>query len=394
MPPKRMSDILHSSLSATTPATAPPTAPHSSEGPSLPIITPAAATATAADSDPNASKKRKRTAPSSPSKPKQSATARKQTKHERDTDRNDKRVESGTNHPSLYTPWVLLPPRERKGLAAVGAGEGMEKENVQVLVWSRNQNVKAGVRRLENVLCAGRTRGKRGEGEGMRKEGQGQAADGNQNQNGDVNAVAAVRDSIIAVSAQGEGTVKLVGIVDMVRRIVGHTPPPGMPSVAEENQAHQGQAGQGQQAQENPAHQGEVGEGQREQTTWFVYPVLSSVVVPRRKESRSAQTLDSRTGTQQHDGDEEAPEGDDAMDIDIRTAEAGSGAAEAEAEAEGSATKPDIEGGDGHGKQTQKANRQDAKPAPVLTVWFSSRHLPGWRDAFGEQKLGVRTPSS
>ncbi|KAK3216090.1 hypothetical protein GRF29_8g2100215 [Pseudopithomyces chartarum] len=98
----------------------------------------------------------------------------------------------------LYKPWTLLPaellPQIEKRLG------GSWEENTEVVVWTKNQNVKSGINRLKALL--GFT-----------------AADGPDGKN---NATS-IKNSgkLIAVSASGQGTTKMIGIVEMAKRIVG-----------------------------------------------------------------------------------------------------------------------------------------------------------------------------
>jgi len=171
---KRMSEMFASSAEKdanTTTVTASP--PYSSEGPTLPIIG-------APEDAPTAGKKRKAqdkingTASKKPSQPPSPPTI----------------------HPSLYEPWTLLPtelrklPETQKRMRAT--------QNIVPVVLSKNQNIKSGINRLKTYLGAYKDPASTIEMPEALKE----------------------DDVIIAVSAQGEGTTKLVGIVDMVQRIV------------------------------------------------------------------------------------------------------------------------------------------------------------------------------
>lgn len=330
MPPARMSDVLPSTASTPPPA-APtaPTAPTSSDGPTLPLITTSAA---AAVSDPSATKKRKRPA------------AQKQSSTEKNSSAVDSHNTPRTNHPALYTPWVLLPPRERKGLAASGVNVGLEDVEghaVQVLVWSRNQNVRAGVRRLKEALSAPSA-----------------GADGD---------AVEQRASILAVSAQGEGTVKLVGIVDMVRRMAEHKSEPDLTSRVA---AREG-------GEESPKVVNPPAGKDNHPRTWYLYPVLSSVLVPRQiqKESRATQTSTLRHEPLAHEAEERHDKEGEGEDVDMDTVPDVDGAAH-------TATAPS--------KDAETSHTRNQKTVPVLTVWFSSTRIPGWRDAFGEHEVEGR----
>lgn len=170
-----------------------------------------------------------------------------------------------------------------------------------MLVWTRNQNVRAGVNRLKTLLSRGGVGGTdQAEGDKEDREGE-----------------------VVAVSAQGEGTVKLVGIVDVALRVV---------------------AGR---------QDGEEGEGDEAQGgKWFVYTVLSSVLVPRGRKDNGDEAAEGKEG-----------EGD-AMDVD------GDGAA-----------------GGGAVQEVKQAVGEGMRKVPVLTVWMSRRRMAGWREVFGERDV-------
>jgi hypothetical protein len=171
---KRMSEIFTSSSEKdpnTTTVTATP--PYSSEGPTLPIVG-------ATDSVKKASKKKMaqdgaaNTATKKPSQP----------------------PPTPTMHPSLYEPWRRLPPELLKLLETQSRLRATQ--NIVPVVFSKNQNVKSGINRLKTYMGAYRDAASTIEMPDALKE----------------------QDLVIAASAQGEGTTKLVGIVDMVRRLV------------------------------------------------------------------------------------------------------------------------------------------------------------------------------
>lgn len=162
-----------------------------------------------------------------------------------------------------------------------------------MLVWTRNQNVRAGVNRLKDRLCATPVEGSEGK--------------------------------VLAVSAQGEGTVKLVGIVDVALRVV---------------------AGR----QDGGEWGGDEGEGRK----WFIYTVLSSVFVPRGRKGSGDEAAEEKEG-----------EGD-ALDVDGD----GDGAADG-----------------GVVQEVKQAGGEGMKKVPVLTVWMSTRRMVGWREVFGEREV-------
>ena len=178
--PKRMSEIF-TSLSEkdvnTTTVTATP--PYSSEGPTLPIIGAIDGAVKAVDSE---KLEKKRTA--------QEGIVGTTTK------RLSQPQPTLTIHPSLYEPWTRLPAELRKLLRAQKCLRGTQ--NVIPVAFSKNQNVKSGINKLKTYL-------------GAYKDPASAI---------DIPDALKAEDLIIAVSAQGEGTTKLVGIVDMARRIV------------------------------------------------------------------------------------------------------------------------------------------------------------------------------
>jgi hypothetical protein len=180
---------------------------------------------------------------------------------------------------------------------------------VEVLVFSKNQNIKSGISKLRGHLCTDSA--ENGAQETTQTEGK-------------------HNEKIIAVSAQGDGTVKLVGIVDMVRRIVG-----------------------------------EGGEKGGEGKAWYMYTALSSVEMPLR------------LGREDHKNDnkdiEEEEEEGDAMDIDVDDKD------DANAAAADSTHRADAD----------KNTKPKMKVHPMLTVWLSSTRLPAFRDVFGEQSFKV-----
>ncbi|EUC50081.1 hypothetical protein COCMIDRAFT_83014 [Bipolaris oryzae ATCC 44560] len=233
--PNRMSEIFASSSEKdndTTAITATP--PYSSEGPTLPIIG-------AQEADSNLAKKRKA------SKNTQSTAPKKQSQE----------VYPHTIHPSLYEPWTRLPPDLLKLLESQTRLQGTR--NIIPVVFSKNQNVKSGINRLKTYLGAYR------------------------NPASTIDMPDALKrdDVVIAVSAQGEGTTKLVGIVDMVRRIVA------------------------------PSSKEEVGDGLVE--TWAMYTMLTSIDIERK-----ARVPEVKKKGEEEVESEEEEEAFESMDVDGR----------------------------------------------------------------------------
>ncbi|KAF2833568.1 hypothetical protein CC86DRAFT_11657 [Ophiobolus disseminans] len=249
---KRMSDIFASSankdVNATTTA-AVATPPYSSEGPTLPVIEgdgdhmtngyAEAAGETVAKGKSNAAKKKNR------SENRESTT---------------KLVQPvATNHPALYEPWTLL-SRDILGLL-LSQSRLADTKNVVPVVFTKNQNIKGGILRLTTYLRA------------------------HLDQKNPIELPEPLKkhESIIAISAQGDGATKLVSIVDMVRRIV-------VPKTALE-------------------------QSDKAIVTWCMYTSLASVEVERKNQSaREAVSHREGSHTVQDTQEEEAFE---PMDVDV-----------------------------------------------------------------------------
>jgi hypothetical protein len=237
MPPKRKSAL----SSSKSKPTATPAQPSSSDGPTLPIIT--------TTPQPHTT--------SVPTKRKSSEAG-----HANANERGH------TLHPQLYTPWSLLPAQLQADLRK---GDDNTYANIVPVVWSKNQNVRSGVNRVKTYLGFGldaATKTKTGTGTGIERP-----------------AALETDDGVIAVSAQGEGTGKLVGILEVAKRVV------------------QGGAKQG----DGDAHARE----------WFVYTALSSVSVPVRKReaavkaARTSEAAEAPGSEEESDGAFETPAGEE-----------------------------------------------------------------------------------
>lgn len=249
---KRMSDILASSAEQdVTMMSATP--PYSSEGPTLPIID--------AKGIPDVTTK---------------ITDRKNPVSSQGADKTGQKGVKGrgapktqnssvaptlaTTHPTLYEPWRLLPPELISILETQSRLRGAE--NITPIVFTKNQNVKSGINRVKAYLGA------------------------YQDEKNPIDIPKSLnsKDSVITISAQGDGTAKLVSIVDMARRIVA-------PDSAEQDK--------------------------KDQETWYMYLALTSIEV-ERKEVHAASKV-QQTGKSTQDTSEEAFE---PMDVDIPTADA------------------------------------------------------------------------
>lgn len=188
-----MSEVFASSAEKDTiAASTTATPPYSSEGPTLPLIAGDGEHAT--DAGGTILEAKARGTNGEPSK------------------RTDKRVHgregpaapNNTSHPGLYEPWTLL-PREITG-PLLSQSRLADAQNVVPIVFTKNQNVKAGVVRLKTYL----------------------GAPCDQKNPLEIPELLKEKCSVIAVSSQGEGTAKLVTIVDMVKRVV--KPNPALPT--------------------------------------------------------------------------------------------------------------------------------------------------------------------
>jgi hypothetical protein len=185
--PQRMSDIFASSVEHdTTMTTATP--PYSSEGPTLSILAEDGMTG-----NHTAAKESKRHPTVSTDRRDAEEEKRKQTQAtKQNAPTKARRV--ATIHPSLYQPWTLLPSELLKVL--VSQARLRSSQNVVTIVFSKNQNIKSGINKLNTYLGAYRTK------------------------ENPIDLPEALKqtDVLIAISAQGDGTTKMVGIVDMLRR--------------------------------------------------------------------------------------------------------------------------------------------------------------------------------
>jgi hypothetical protein len=278
---KRMSDIFASSAEKSSSAATAPATPYSSEGPTLPIIG-------GADGEHTVEPERNQTADGSRTKRKAGAQP------------------VPSFDPSLYEPWTLLPAE----LLKASADRLRAAKNVVPIAYSRNQNIKGGINRLKTYLGAYK----------------------NKNQPMDMPEALKETDVVIAVSAQGEGTVKLVSIIDMVRRVVA------------------------------PTAKSKLGGGNVE--TWYLYTSLASIKV----EKRSRAVPNMIDGTDQAEkpkpiADEDAQEEEEAfepMDVDVP-------------------------------EQEQGQLQSQTIKAPILTVWMTKKKIPAFMEALGEQTFEVQT---
>jgi hypothetical protein len=208
----------------------------------------------------------------------------------------------------LYNPWSLLPPEILRTVETrCGCAQWWESHCISV-VFTRNQNIRSGINRLKSYLGYERNADMAEELlESLGKE-----------------------EVVVAVSAQGDATTKLVGIVEMVRRVVG-----------EETQGDQSGGGRRRK-----------GDGDTE--TWYLYTSLSSRVVER---------VDKGGGTENGRDGREGGIGGEANHEDF-----------------------DMKDADDDPQQDESRT----KKTPVLTAWMSKRRIPEFKKAFGEQTFEVR----
>ncbi|KAF1849783.1 uncharacterized protein K460DRAFT_372207 [Cucurbitaria berberidis CBS 394.84] len=284
--PKRMSDMFASSSTRdadTTMATATP--PYSSEGPTLPVIGPT-------------------TEPSGKAKESKAGTKRIAQSHTSNTDTKKQPQPQPTINPALYKPWSLLPPSLLKLVES--QAHLRSTQNVIPVVFTRNQNVKSGINRLKTYLGAYRDPASIIEMPDSLKQ----------------------EDLVIAVSAQGQGTTKLVSIVDMVRRIVA------------------------------PSGKEDINTGGKVET-WWMYTALASVETERRTNTgdKEVQEIAREAGETQESLEEE--EAFEPMVIDGQERE--------------------------KGVETVHKRKE-----PVLTVWLTRKKIAAFKQAFGEQSFTVK----
>jgi hypothetical protein len=298
---KRMSDMFASSTEQpvdTTMATASP--PYSSEGPTLPTLE----SSLKANPESHNAKDARPAKTSKTHDQDSKATAPKQATPQREH----------TTHPSLYEPWTLLPPQLLELLEA--QARLRTTQNVILIVFTKNQNVKTGINKLKTYLGAYRDPKSTIEMPDALKQ----------------------DDVLIAVSAQGDGTIKLVSIVDLARKIVA------------------------------PGSDGSNEAGKVEK--WYMYTVLTHIEVePKSKTGKTAANEDEGKGIEesgeQQDADEEEEEAFEPMDVD----------------------EPED-------KSARSEKEVRKRKVPVLTVWMTRKSVPAFASAFGEQVFSVQALSA
>lgn len=283
-----MSEVFASSEKDANTTTVTATPPYSSEGPTLPIIGALDGAPKTIESIKSGRKRKAQdgvagTATKKPSQPQSPPTI----------------------HPSLYEPWTRLPTEIRKLLEAQKHLRGTQ--NVIPVVFSKNQNVKSGINRLKTYL-------------GAYKDPASTI---------DIPDALKAEDPMIAVSAQGEGTTKLVGIVDMVRRIVA-------PSGKEE------------------------GNGKVE--PWWMYTMLTSVEAERKPKALETIGKGTEDAKKSENSQEEEEEAFEPMEID----------------------------GDGAQVMATEKDSVQTKKVPVLTIWMTKKKISAFRNVFGEHSFSVQ----
>ncbi|KAF2035659.1 hypothetical protein EK21DRAFT_96840 [Setomelanomma holmii] len=217
---KRMSDIFASSAEKDTSAgAATATPPYSSEGPTLPLI------------DGDSAIKETNSNAATTSKASEDSTSRKRKlQHQNQSGHATTSIAvPATVHSALYKPWTLLSVELLKSLKS--QGRMREMQNIVPVIISRNQNIKAGINRLKTCLGA------------------------HKDNTNPIEMPAGLKpaDAMIALSAQGEGTAKLISILDVVRRVVA-------PAAIQQ-------------------------EGSGSAVTWWLYLTLTSVEAERKSQT-------------------------------------------------------------------------------------------------------------
>lgn len=298
---KRMSDIFASSAENSSSAPAAVAAPYSSEGPTLPIIS-------NADSEHTANAKKPLNAPVLKSKMHEHTRNKKKAEEENSKRSVKDRAEAvPTFDPALYEAWNILPAELLRIL--ISQERLRPKQNIVSIVFTKNQNTKAGINRLKKYL----------------------GAYVDKKQPMDIPDALKQSDAVIVVSAQGEGTLKLVSIVDMVRRVVA------------------------------PNTRDKAIDGKVE--TWWMYTSLASVEVEHKTranlESTDAAQSGANTDHTEEAGEEEEKDAFEPMEVDTPAPQQ---------------------------KTPQKQTRQE----PVLTVWMTKKKIPAFKETFGEQTFEVQ----
>lgn len=230
--------LLPSSKDAETSSATIQSIPYSSEGPTLPIIggdiSSGGSPAIAPKLGGRAVKKRKLA----------NGDAQETPVPGKEVERNDERIQRTDLEP-LYEPWTLLPPALRKSFEAKPNRKPFGEDAISI-VFTKNQNIKAGINRLKAHLGADPPSG---------------------SMPSSIQDTLGKDRSMIAVSAQGEATTKLVGIMEMLKRIVGSS--------------------------------GEEEGGERVVEEWYMYTSLSSRVVERQKKRKGNNKGDTDDGEEE-----------------------------------------------------------------------------------------------
>lgn len=304
-----MSEIFTSSsdkIANTAIATATP--PYSSDGPTIPVI--------GVLPDQNSNHSSEKAAEAGKSSRKRKAQAHVQPTDSRPTTKRCPPPRPPhTLDPALYTPWILLPPHLNTLLQTQARLRIAPHTNVVPIVFSKNQNVKAGINRLKTHL-------------GAYKDPRSSI---------EMPTALSQEDCLLAVSAQGEGAGKLVGIVDMTRRIVGA-----------------GAVGA----------DADAGKTQ----TWYFYTVLAGVEVEWMPKTSQGRGKGGVGGVKA--GGEEDEEGEEEED---------------EEEEEEAFEAMDVDGGDQVVEERKKIRK-----VPVLTVWMTRARIAAFAKEFGEQAVVVK----
>jgi hypothetical protein len=172
------------------------------------------------------------------------------------------------------------------------------------VVFTKNQNIKAGINRLKTYLGA---------------------YDDKAPPN-DMPEALEQADAIIAVSAQGDGTTKLVSIVDVAKRVV--------------------------------APNTRVPESAIKTETWWTYSSLTSVATEKAIKAVSEPKVIAQLSQTTEDTQEE----DEAFEPMV--------------------VGPLAQEKDQKSKQMRKF--------PVLTIWMTKKRIPAFKEAFGEQTFTVQ----
>ncbi|PVH95524.1 hypothetical protein DM02DRAFT_731808 [Periconia macrospinosa] len=294
--------------------------PYSSDGPTLPLVGNSSAAS------------RKKAASSNANDPTETANGEKRKSTTDDTNSTTPALKKAktTDNTTLYTPWVLLPPELRRSVAErLGGPPQWDWETHCIpIVYTRNQNITSALNRLKAYL--GHSPHARNSSidvpEPLKGEHDGSSGGGGIEGGGG--------GIIISISAQADATTKLVGIVELAKRLLA----------------------------ESDVDVGTTDRRGRRKVVWYSYTSLSSRLQKvdinhEKKRERSGQDATATAVAAAHTNDDHSSEEEEIFET----------------------KNARVDGQEG---KTRKI--------PILTVWISKTKIPEFKRAFGgEQSFEV-----